>query len=50
MAANSELSVAGQLYTHGFAMLALRADGSATADYFEDHDGGARKIHTEVIA
>jgi hypothetical protein len=43
------LSVAGEFYTHGFAMLTLRENGIATAEYFEDLNGSARKIYSEII-
>jgi Calcineurin-like phosphoesterase len=35
----AQLGVDGDVYTHGFAVLHLAADGSGTADYFEDHNG-----------
>lgn len=46
---NTELSIAGQLYAHGFAMLTLTA-GAASAEYYEDINGGSRSIHRETIA
>ena len=45
----TELSISGDYYTHGFAMLALAADGSATAEYFEDLNGKARLIHRDLV-
>jgi Trypsin-like peptidase domain/Calcineurin-like phosphoesterase len=46
----TELSKAGQFYSHGFAVLALGSDGNASAEYFEDINGAARKMYTETIA
>ena len=48
--ANTMLAKSGQFYTHGFATLTLRSDGTATADYFEDLNGNARKHYTESIS
>jgi hypothetical protein len=45
--ANTMLSEAGQFHTHGFAVLSLGSNGTATADYFEDLNGAARKIYSE---
>jgi hypothetical protein len=46
---NTIVSKAGQFYTHGFAVLSLASNGTATADYFEDLNGTARKMYTESI-
>lgn len=50
IAANSMLSKDGQFFTHGFATLSLGSDGVAIADYFEDRDGGNRKMYSEKIS
>jgi len=44
----TKLSLAGDIYTHGFATLAFKND-VATADYFEDRNGTAVKFHSETI-
>jgi hypothetical protein len=46
---HTRLSVAGQFYTHGFAVLTLGSNGSTTAEYFEDLNGLARSIYRELI-
>jgi len=46
---NTMVSKAGQFYTHGFAVLSLGSNGTATADYFEDLNGAVHKMHTEAI-
>jgi hypothetical protein len=47
--AGTMLSVAGELYTHGFALLSLNANGVAAADYYEDLNGTPRKLYSETI-
>jgi hypothetical protein len=44
----AKLSIADGVYAHGFAMLELGKTG-ATADYFEDRAGAAKKIYSETI-
>ena len=44
----AQLGVDGDVYTHGFTVLHLAADGSGTADYFEDHNG-AESIFSEPL-
>jgi hypothetical protein len=46
---NTKLSVEGDFYTHGFALLTL-GPGTAVVEYFEDLDRSARQVHSEVIA
>jgi len=45
----TKLSVSGQFYTHGFAVLTLGANGPTTADYFEDFNGVVRRVYSESI-
>ncbi|HKM65385.1 MAG TPA: metallophosphoesterase [Acidisphaera sp.] len=35
----AQLGREGDIYTHGFTVLRLGADGTGRADYFQDHDG-----------
>ena len=44
----AQLGVEGDVYTHGFVVLRLAADGSGTADYFEDHNG-AEQVFSEAL-
>ncbi len=45
---NTKLSVSGNVYTHGFAIVTLSAD-TATAEYFEDQAGKLHLVHSEQI-
>jgi hypothetical protein len=44
----AKLGVEGDVYTHGFVVLHLAANGTGRADYFEDHDG-AEEIFSESL-
>ncbi len=43
------LSVDGDYYTHGFAMLNLGPGSAATVEYYEDWRGTPRKMFTETL-
>jgi len=46
----TELSLEGNIYTHGFAILALGIDGESTrASYFQNRCGRAEKVFEEAI-
>jgi hypothetical protein len=45
---NTMLTAVGEFYPHGFTMLTL-GEGAATAEYFEDLSGDARKLYSETI-
>jgi hypothetical protein len=45
----TKLSKVGQFYSHGFSVLTLGSNGIASAEYFEDINGAARRMYTETI-
>jgi hypothetical protein len=46
---NATLSIVGQFYTHGFVILMLGSNGLASVDYFEDLNGNARQLYSEIL-
>lgn len=48
VASNTELSAQGGVYAHGYATLSFTQDG-CVAEYFQDVDGAASLMHSEIL-